>query len=246
MTKKDSSVVALPRFPRSARGAPVRLRLPVTGARKQALPWRLSGLLSGCPPTDTRPQARAKLGEQTNMRIRGRTQAAWLRGPPVLNRLWKTGRELERRAGPASAGERLDAPGCADEARHHHHAGDEEDHLEHVDPVGAEAEQARQRPAAGERRAEHFGADQDRGAEHRDDVGPVDPPAERSPDSSVHCVVLARAFTGKVETGFPKGNATSVESRTLSEPESVPRPQCPSIRPADQGARRRRPSAPRF
>ena len=25
-------------------------------------PWRLSGLLSGCPPTGTRPQARAKLG----------------------------------------------------------------------------------------------------------------------------------------------------------------------------------------
>jgi len=25
-------------------------------------PGRLSGLLSGCPPTDTRPQARAKLG----------------------------------------------------------------------------------------------------------------------------------------------------------------------------------------
>src|SRR5215475_1660457 len=27
---------------------------------------RLSGLLSGCPPTDTRPQARAKLGNQRN------------------------------------------------------------------------------------------------------------------------------------------------------------------------------------
>ncbi len=30
---------------------------------------RLSGLLSGCPPTDTRPQARAKLGVQRNKPI---------------------------------------------------------------------------------------------------------------------------------------------------------------------------------
>lgn len=30
------------------------------------LPWRLSGLLSGYLPTDTRPQARAKLGKQIN------------------------------------------------------------------------------------------------------------------------------------------------------------------------------------
>jgi hypothetical protein len=29
-------------------------------------PRRLSGLLSGCPPTGTRPQARAKLGERAN------------------------------------------------------------------------------------------------------------------------------------------------------------------------------------
>jgi hypothetical protein len=31
------------------------------------IPWRLSGLLSGYPPTDTRPQARAKLGKAGNM-----------------------------------------------------------------------------------------------------------------------------------------------------------------------------------
>src|SRR5205085_4414359 len=61
--QKSPSVVALSRVPRGERGAPVRLRLPVAGARKRDLFLRrLSGLLSGCPPTDTRPQARAKLG----------------------------------------------------------------------------------------------------------------------------------------------------------------------------------------
>jgi hypothetical protein len=30
------------------------------------IPWRLSGLLSGYLPTDTRPQARAKLGKTAN------------------------------------------------------------------------------------------------------------------------------------------------------------------------------------
>jgi len=30
------------------------------------IPWRLSGLLSGYLPTDTRPQARAKLGKSAN------------------------------------------------------------------------------------------------------------------------------------------------------------------------------------
>jgi len=30
------------------------------------IPWRLSGLLSGYLPTDTRPQARAKLGKTGN------------------------------------------------------------------------------------------------------------------------------------------------------------------------------------
>ena len=30
------------------------------------IPWRLSGLLSGYLPTDTRPQARAKLGNSAN------------------------------------------------------------------------------------------------------------------------------------------------------------------------------------
>jgi hypothetical protein len=33
------------------------------------IPWRLSGLLSGYLPTDTRPQARAKLGNSANSRF---------------------------------------------------------------------------------------------------------------------------------------------------------------------------------
>jgi hypothetical protein len=32
-----------------------------------SFPWRLSGLLSGYLPTDTRPQARAKLGKRGDM-----------------------------------------------------------------------------------------------------------------------------------------------------------------------------------
>src|SRR3712207_329193 len=38
------------------------LRLPVRGVEGKSAFGRLSGLLSGCPPTGTRPQARAKLG----------------------------------------------------------------------------------------------------------------------------------------------------------------------------------------
>src|SRR2546429_1173670 len=38
-------------------------------------PRRLSGLLSGCPPTSTRPQARAKLGEARNKESRCHNQA---------------------------------------------------------------------------------------------------------------------------------------------------------------------------
>ncbi len=58
-TKKARSVVALSRDPPLRRGSPVRLRLPV-------FTRRLTGLLSGSPPTDTRPQARAKLGNSVN------------------------------------------------------------------------------------------------------------------------------------------------------------------------------------
>ena len=45
-----------------------RLRLPVAMLRKETCFFlrRLSGLLSGYLPTDTRPQARAKLGKSPN------------------------------------------------------------------------------------------------------------------------------------------------------------------------------------
>src|SRR4051812_46259179 len=79
-TKKARSVVALSCVPRGERGTPVsppatgrcsgRGSLPIRGPclgdvhppRANPRPWRLSGLLSGCPPTGTRPQARAELG----------------------------------------------------------------------------------------------------------------------------------------------------------------------------------------
>ena len=38
------------------------------------IPWRLSGLLSGYLPTDTRPQARAKLGKKRNKRFDSASQ----------------------------------------------------------------------------------------------------------------------------------------------------------------------------
>jgi hypothetical protein len=50
------------------RGSPVRLRLPVCSR------W-LTGLLSGSPPTDTRPQARAKLGKEISNEIAPPAQA---------------------------------------------------------------------------------------------------------------------------------------------------------------------------
>lgn len=61
-TKKARSVVALSRVPRLA-GFAGSLRLPV-------FLERLTGLLSGSPPTDTRPQARAKMGKVRNTRLR--------------------------------------------------------------------------------------------------------------------------------------------------------------------------------
>src|SRR5262249_17303250 len=68
-TKEARSVVALSRVPRGERGAPVSPPAAgqvVSELKRSHQPLRshsgrLSGLLSGCPPTDTRPQARAKL-----------------------------------------------------------------------------------------------------------------------------------------------------------------------------------------
>ncbi len=60
--EKARSVVALSRVPRLAgfAGSP-----PAVGLYR----W-LTGLLSGSPPTDTRPQARAKLGKAEDMNFR--------------------------------------------------------------------------------------------------------------------------------------------------------------------------------
>ena len=60
--EKARSVVALSRVPRLAgfAGSP-----PAVGLYR----W-LTGLLSGSPPTDTRPQARAKLGKAEDMKFR--------------------------------------------------------------------------------------------------------------------------------------------------------------------------------
>src|SRR5580704_7436544 len=61
--EKARSVVALSRVPRLAgfAGSP-----PAVGPNE-----RLTGLLSGSPPTDTRPQARAKMGRCRNRENRG-------------------------------------------------------------------------------------------------------------------------------------------------------------------------------
>src|SRR6478672_3019728 len=55
--------------------------------------------------------------------------------------------------------ERLDALGCADERRHDQHADGEQHRLQDVRGGVVEAEQDRERPAAGKRRTEHFGAE---------------------------------------------------------------------------------------
>ena len=69
---------------------------------------------------------------------------------------------------------RLDALGCADERHHDEDAEGEQHRLKDVGASVVEAEQDRERPAAGKRRAEHLGADQDRGGQDGDDTGPDD------------------------------------------------------------------------
>ncbi len=59
-------------------------------------------------------------------------------------------------------------------ADHDEDADHEQHRLQDVRAGVVEAEQDRERPAAGERRAEHLGADQDRGADDGDDAGPDD------------------------------------------------------------------------
>src|ERR1700735_2091815 len=114
--QKSPSVVALSRVASGELALPVRLRLPVAGARKKRVFLRrLSGLLSGCPPTDTRPQARAKLGDFANKLLRRAAQAFW------SERM--VGREVSRRRRGARRKcsvrhERLDAFRGADELHH--------------------------------------------------------------------------------------------------------------------------------
>src|ERR1700716_3176504 len=88
---------------------------------------RLSGLLSGCPPIDTRPQARAKLGMQELMDP-ARTRKSFGRGAPQADRA-RLGVGWPRRAS-ALGHERLDLLGMAHERDHDGNAAEEEDALE--------------------------------------------------------------------------------------------------------------------
>src|SRR3979409_1972620 len=69
---------------------------------------------------------------------------------------------------------RLDSLRGADERDHDEDAGREQHGLQDVRAGVVEAEQDRERPAAGERRAEHFGPDQNRRAEDGNDTPPYD------------------------------------------------------------------------
>ena len=48
------------------------------------IPWRLSGLLSGYLPTDTRPQARAKLGKTANKGFESASQENFCGADKIL------------------------------------------------------------------------------------------------------------------------------------------------------------------
>ena len=72
--QKSPSVVALSRVASGELASPVSPPAAGRGCKEVAAHFlrRLSGLLSGCPPTDTRPQARAKLGKSRNNPIEPR------------------------------------------------------------------------------------------------------------------------------------------------------------------------------
>src|SRR5437588_2109140 len=101
---------------------------------------RLSGLLSGCPPTDTRPQARAKLGD---LQISDLCRSCKL--PPFAAR--HAGRACRGRrdecavARRSTLRERLDPLGGPNEVSHDHEADDEEDRLQAVPAIFAEIKQ---------------------------------------------------------------------------------------------------------
>ncbi len=157
---------------------------PVTLRSSRSRSGRLSGLLSGCPPIDTRPQARAKLGKPqiSDFRRPCKSFARLVRvhdqknSRIVLAVLTQQHRTASRAPFVAlfGRGERLDSHAVAHEGDHHRDAAGEEDHLEHVDADVAEAHEVGERPAAGEGGAEHLGADQHGSTEHRDDALPHD------------------------------------------------------------------------
>src|SRR5262252_8712660 len=140
---------------------------------------RLSGLLSGCPPTDTRPQARANLG---NLEISGfhttrKTKSRCARKifadnaskvSRSLIRRRRESRDATRASLDASVARRewLDAHAVAHEVRHHEQPDQKERDLQRVDVVVAEPDQVGGRPAAREGGAKDLGADQDRGAQN--------------------------------------------------------------------------------
>src|SRR4051795_6089550 len=51
------------------------------------IPWRLSGLLSGYLPTDTRPQARAKLGKSAHKWFESASQHFFCAADKFLHRV---------------------------------------------------------------------------------------------------------------------------------------------------------------
>src|SRR5438132_3028884 len=81
---------------------------------------RLSGLLSGCPPTDTRPQARANLGKSAHKSVCTFVQAFF----SVRENFSCAARRS------AAPGERLDLLRGANELNHHH---DTEEHEHDVE-----------------------------------------------------------------------------------------------------------------
>jgi len=108
--EKARSVVALSRVPRLAgfAGSP-----PAVGPFFR----RLTGLLSGSPPTDTRPQARAKLGNRKICRFVANTRAFFqkthARQP---QKSWRSRRGLGKRDRAGNSGRRPDGAvrrGCA-------------------------------------------------------------------------------------------------------------------------------------
>jgi hypothetical protein len=60
------------------------------------IPWRLSGLLSGYLPTDTRPQARAKLGKNANKGFESASQDFFCAASNFLTNCVRDGAECEQ------------------------------------------------------------------------------------------------------------------------------------------------------